>query len=205
MTLQTVEKAVAYASSNEQDEPHMVSATEALGIEFTLYLTCGDVDIAKLKQELEEEIRVNKRRLEKATERKARDAAKRRRKGDGKYVRSGREKLENATMKYQALKAKIEILERRYWAVLAVEYNIPMNYVLSSHVFVENGRTNFLLGYEDPQIGKENHGHVVFDHDGNCIYCRFPFEAHGGGNWIPNPTSMLGAIRQKYTDQPLSQ
>ena len=86
MTLQTVENVVTNAPNNEQDGPRMVSAADALGIEFTLYLTCGDVDIAKLKQELEEEIRVNKRRLEKATERKARDAAKRRRKGDGKYV-----------------------------------------------------------------------------------------------------------------------
>lgn len=205
MTLQkTVENVVTNAPSNEQDEPRMVSAADALGIEFTLYLTCGDVDIVKLKQELEEEIRVNKRRLEKAKERKARDAAKRRRKGDGKYVRSGREKLANATAKQHAIKSKIEELKRRYWAVLAVEHNIPMNYVLNSYVYTENGNTNFLLGYKDPQIGKENHGHVVFDSDGNCIYCRFPFEAHGGGNWIPNPTSMLGAIRQKYTDQPLS-
>lgn len=184
----------------ESDECHMIPEDAALAMEFTLGLICGDTSIAERKKELEEEIRINTRRLDKSSAQKRRVAAKQR--GNDRISRSSRAMLNKAISKRQALIDKIRVLRQEYGAVVAVETGIPMNYVLNSRVYTKNNNTHFLLGYYDPEIGEANHGHAVVNGDGKCVYYRLPFEAHGSNNGMRHPVTILEANMQKLSNQP---
>ncbi len=180
-----------FSNLNEREIP----ANTVLAFEYALWLTCGGMDVSEKKAELEEKIRITKRRLSKTIDREwksSRNLKNRQAASSTTYNMT-----EKNHQKRRALKTQLEALKREYGAILAVELGVPLNYVLTSRVYRNNGEVHFLLGEYDPEIGKNHHGHLVFDGNGKCRYLRLPYERHGANNAFKRPLSIIQVMAQK--------
>ena len=117
------------------------------------------------------------RRLDKTLKRRGSIIQKQR--GETKGPDSLRsELLDSVNTKRSELLNEIESLRHEYGILISIEAKVPEKYILNSRVYSHNDITHILLGYYDPKIGAENHGHMVIDGFGECVYMRLPFGRH---------------------------